>query len=558
MRFTEEDIESKALQLAQAGVNQKDIETWIDTARKERESLKKENASIIPSNFTDIGKISGNISNQLESLANVGKMGAKMAVDEGPDMAARGAAVASGQSLGGRLPGALKAVGIPVGGAISAGMTDVVLQQKSGQPYKLGQTLEEMAIGTIPGIQTVPGGMASARTAIQGAPKSLQYFLSPEGFRTFTTLAAGKTAKTMTDEGRIPTAGEMAAVTAATSLAGATSKLPASSKQIAQAERMRDDAITNTTVREWLSKGGAIDPALSYRDSVLNRSLATLAGSSSIQRGANEQNYRLVNKLAREDMGFPEGQTFSRINFTDLIVKKSQSLRDIESLPSPAKGISFKKQVDAVRTARENASDAWKDYSAAASQGRPNTEAREQAKKLTSLAANAETKLENMLVAAKQTDLIDQWKSDRKTLATIYGYRDALIEGNISAPIISDIRSVQKRFVDGNFELIGRFHETMPKVMREITDVGTVSQSIPVMLQRGGATAATLAGTQGLGIGPLGSAGLTMAAAASPEIAKKIALNPFYQRVMAAPRYGAEDPAFAASLARFSGVSAVQ
>ena len=99
MRFTEEDIESKALQLAQAGVNQKDIETWIDTARKERESLKKENASIIPSNFTDIGKISGNISNQLESLANVGKMGAKMAVDEGPEMAARGAAGSPTTSL---------------------------------------------------------------------------------------------------------------------------------------------------------------------------------------------------------------------------------------------------------------------------------------------------------------------------------------------------------------------------------------------------------------------------------------------------------------------------
>lgn len=558
MSFTEEDIESKALQLAKAGVNQKDIETWIDTARKERELSNRENSPISPSNVADIGKISGNISNQLESLANVGKMGAKMAVDEGPAMAARGAAIATGQEIGSRAPGALKAIGIPVGGAISAGMTDYALQQKSGQPYKLGQTLEEMAVGTIPGIQTIPGGMASARTAIQGVPKSLQYFFSPEGFRTFTTLGAGKAAKTMTDEGRIPTAGEMVAVTAATSLAGATSKPTISSKQFAQAERMRDDAITNTTVREWLSKGGAIDPGLSYRDSVLNRSLATAAGSSSIQRGANEINYRIVNKLAREDMGFPEGQTFSRINFTDLIVKKSQSLRDIESLPSPKKGISFKDQVNAVRTARENASDAWKDYSASAAEGRPSTQAREEAKKLTALAANAETKLENMLAAAKRTDLVDQWKSDRKTLAKIYGYRDALIEGNISAPIISDISSVQQRFVDGNFELIGRFHRTMPKVMREITDVGTVGQSIPVMLQRGGATAATLYGTQGLGIGPLGSAGLTMAAAASPEIAKKIALNPFYQRVMAAPRYGAEDPGFAASLARFSGISAVK
>ena len=39
MRFTEDEIESKALELAKAGVGQKDIETWIDLARKERESF---------------------------------------------------------------------------------------------------------------------------------------------------------------------------------------------------------------------------------------------------------------------------------------------------------------------------------------------------------------------------------------------------------------------------------------------------------------------------------------------------------------------------------------
>lgn len=568
MRFTEETIEKMSLELAKAGVDQKSIETWIETARKERESSNakeiqqanpsEQNAGIAqpqPESLANVENTSGNIANQLESLAGLGKGVANMAKSEVPPMVARGASIAMGQAAGGlAAPGALKFAAVPIGGAIAAGATDVALQNQSGKPYQLGQTLEEMAIGTIPGISAIPGGMATARNAIQFVPKALQYFVSPLGFRTFMTLAGGKTAKTMIDEDRVPTAGEMTAVTAGTYLAGKTSSLPASSKQIAQAERMRDDAITNTTVREWLSKGGAIDPALSYRDSVLNRGLSTMAGSKSIQNGANEINYRIVNKLAREDMGFPQGQTFERINFTDLIVKKSQSLRDIESLPSLGKGISFKDQVNAVRTAREKASNAWKDYRASASQGRPSTEAREQAKQLTTLASNSETKLESMLVAAKQTDLVGQWKSDRKTLATIYGYRDALIEGNISAQIISDIRSVQKRFVDGNFELIGRFHQTMPKVMREITDVGTVSQSIPVMLQRGATAAAALAGAQGLGAGPGVSTAVSVAGALTPEMSRKLALNPFYQRVMAAPRYGADDPGFATSLARFSGV----
>ena len=539
MNPMEDDIESKALELAKAGVAQSDIEAWIDVARKERDSLAPKVAA----------KPEPSASDQLK--ADVGYLG-----KTGGEMAARGAAIAAGQGMGLRLPGAMKAVGVPVGGAVSAAMTDVALQRMSGKPYSLGQTLEEAAIGTLPGISATPAGMATARSAIQAAPKVLEYFASPQGFRTLGTLMAGKTAKTMTEEGRVPTMGETALAIGGTAVAGKTSVVPPTKGQIEQAKRAVDDAVTNTNVKEWLSKGGKIDPTLSYRDSAVNRGVSTVAGPSSVQREANAENARVVNRLAREEMGFPETQSLAPINFTDLIVKKSQSLRDIESLPTPATGGSFKDQVNTVRKAREEASNAWKSYTASAAKGKPDTVAREEAKKLTAAATAEETALENMLIKAGEKDLANQWKSDRRTLAKIYGYRDALIEGNISPGIISDQKSIQRRYVDGNFDLIARFHDTMPKVMRDITDVQVVEQNIPQMLQRGAAATAAITGAAQLGAGPLATAGIGMLGAASPEIARKIAMNPFYQRVMAAPRYGAEDPAFASSLARFAGIRA--
>lgn len=539
MNSMEDDIESKALELAKAGVAQSDIEAWIDVARKERDSAAPK--IVAPSEPS--------ASEQLK--ADVGYLG-----KTGGEMAARGAAIAAGQGAGLRLPGAMKAIGVPAGGAISAAMTDVALQRMSGKPYRLGQTIEEAAIGTLPGISATPAGMATARSAIQAAPKVLEYFASPQGFRTLGTLMAGKTAKTMTEEGRVPSMGETALVVGGAALAGKTSVAPPTKAQIEQAKRAVDDAVTNTNVKEWLSKGGKIDPTLSYRDSAVNRGVSTVAGPSSVQREANAENARVVNRLAREEMGFPETQSLAPINFTDLIVKKSQSLRDIESLPTPATGGSFKDQVNTVRKAREEASNAWKSYTASAAKGKPDTVAREEAKKLTAAATAEETALENMLIKAGEKDLASQWKSDRRTLAKIYGYRDALIEGNISPGIISDQKSIQRRYVDGNFDLIARFHDTMPKVMRDITDVQVVEQNIPQMLQRGAAATAAITGAAQLGAGPLATAGIGMLGAASPEIARKIALNPFYQRVMAAPRYGAEDPAFASSLARFAGIRA--
>lgn len=565
MNNFDEKLQKDAAEMAAAGVGQSEIETYITMARAERDAGVQETVA----------------ETQPSQLATDASYLAKT----GGEMAARGAAIAAGQGMGLRAPGMLKALAVPAGGAISAGMADVALQRMGGQPYRLGQTMQEMAVGTLPGISAMPGGVATARLGVQEAPKILkslmspqgiataakfysqraaeniqqevpkvlEFFMSPQGLRTLSTLYTGKAAATMIDEGRAPTAGETAMSIAGTAVAGKTAQIPRTAKQMEEAKRMANDAVTNTNAREWLAKGGRIDPTLTYRDSAINRTVSAAAGGSSqIQRSANEVNQRVVNDMARADIGLAESLPLTKLNIQDQITRISQSFRDIENL-----GTSFKDQMNSVRRAREAASEAWREYTAGAAKGKPDTDARNAAKKLTEEAVKVEDALEDMLTKSGNSDLLKQYVNDRRRIARAYAYKDALIEGNISPGIISDQKSIQKRFSDGNLDLIARVHDSMPKVMRDITDVQPVVQNIPLMLQRAGAAGLLATGAVKGGASPGLAAAAGLAGAATPEMARAAMLSPFYQRVMSAPRYGVEDPAFAASVARFAGTRAL-
>ena len=546
MKFSESEIEDKARQLAEAGIGQKDIETWIDLARRERdiamgEAAPEQPAAPVPPLVPTTGQQLGT------DAAFLAKMGGEMGV--------RAGAITAGQAAGLRAPGMLKAAAVPAMGAISAGLTDIAIQKAKGQPYSVGQTVEETMLGTLPGVGTYPPLMSTARTAIQVAPKVLEYFASPQGFRTLTTLYAAKSAKTGIEEGRAPSAGEAAQAVVATAVAGKTSVAAPTSKQVDQAKRIGEDAVTNTNVREWLAKGGAIDASLSHRESALNRGMAATAGTTAVQRDANIVNDRIVQRLGKEQMGFPETQSLQPINFTDLISKNSASLREIESLPTAGAGPSFADAVRDLRLAREESKRAWDAYRSAAQRGNVNTEAREEAQRLTQVAAANEQNLEQRLRAWNRGDLADDWRRDRSKLATIYAYRDSLIEGSFSPAIIYDHYTAHNRQLTGNLNLIARMYGTMKKVMRDIRDVQTTTSTVPEMLARAAVPAAAMAGGGYLsGTSPMTYAAMGVAGAGVPMAAQKIMGSPFYQRMMAAPRYGPEDPAFAASLARFAGV----
>lgn len=546
MKFSESEIEDKARQLAEAGIGQKDIETWIDLARRERDMAAGDAAPEQPA--APVPPLAPTTGAQLGTdAAYLAKMGGEMGI--------RASAITAGQAAGLRAPGPLKALAVPAGGAISAGLTDIAIQKAKGGPYSFGQTAEEAILGTIPGVGTYPPLMSTARTALQVAPKVLEYFATPQGFRTLTTLYAAKTAKTGIEEGRLPTAGEAAQTVAAGALAGKTSVAAPTSKQVDQARRMSEDAVTNTNVRQWIERGGAVDASLSHRESALNRGMAAAAGTPAVQRDANIVNNRIVQRLGKEQMGFPETQALAPINFTDLISKNSASLREIESLPATGAGPSFADAVRDLRLAREESKRAWDTYRSAAQRGNVNTEAREEAQRLTQVAATAEQNLEQMLRSRNRGDLADDWRRDRSKLATIYAYRDSLIEGSFSPAIIYDHYTAHNRQLTGNLNLIARMYGTMPKVMRDIRDVQTTTSTVPEMLARTVTPAMTLAtGGYLSGASPMVTAGMGAAGAATPMAAQRIMRSPLYQRLMATPRYSAEDPAMLASLARFASV----
>lgn len=153
MKFSESEIEDKARQLAEAGIGQKDIETWIDLARRERDitlgdATPEQPAApvspLVPTTRAQLGA----------DAAYLAKMGGEMGV--------RAGAITAGQAAGLKAPGMLKAFAVPFGGAISSGLTDIAIQKAKGGPYSLGQTAEETILGTIPGVGTYPPLMSTA------------------------------------------------------------------------------------------------------------------------------------------------------------------------------------------------------------------------------------------------------------------------------------------------------------------------------------------------------------------------------------------------------------
>ena len=89
---------------------------------------------------------------------------------------------------------------------------------------------------------------------------------------------------------------------------------------------------------------------------------------------------------------------------------------------------------------------------------------------------------------------MDDWRRDRSKLATIYAYRDSLIEGSFSPAIIYDHYTAHNRQLTGNLNLIARMYGTMKKVMRDIRDVQTTTSTVPEMLARAAVPAAAMAG----------------------------------------------------------------
>lgn len=551
MAYTENDIQRMAKEMASAGAPQGDVERFISLARQENE------LSEVQTKDLPVG------AEQVKANALALADGAEPSVGENvmQGLRATGSMVrAAGlPAVGGATGAAIGAMGgpmfapvtIPAGSAIGSAIGDIMAQRQEGGDYSLGRTLGQAALGAMTPVR-------AATTALRFLP-NLQASMMPVQAQAAKYAMGGMGAKaleTMVDRGEAPSPGELA-VAAAGGAAGAKLERMAQAAPSSKAvERMVNDAVTNQNVKDWLSKGGKIDPTLTYRESFANRGLSKVAGGSNeIQRAANEVNQQVANKLAREDIRLAGNVPLDDLHLTDHIIKLSAPLREIEGI-SPA----FKGMVEAHRTAREEARAAWTAYKSAAERGAPDSELRKAAQKLTEVADKAADDIATSLKAEKRDDLLNEYNVSRRLLAKTYQVRDANLEGNVSAEILSMMRDAQKRNMDGNLELIARFRDTMPKVMRNVRDIQPVADVgfSPLASGAGRATAGYL-GSQALGASPMTAAAVAGAAGvASPAAARSMMMNPFYQRVMAAPRYGVEDPSFQQNLMRMLSMSAGQ
>lgn len=551
MAYTENDIQRMAKEIASAGAPQDEVERFISLARQENQQAEMQTKDL-PVGAEQVKANALALADGAEPSAGEGLMQGLKAT--GSMVRAAGlpaAGGATGAAIGAMGGPMFAPVTIPAGSAIGSAIGDIIAQRQEGGDYSLGRTLGQAALGAFTPVK-------AATTALRFLPQleSSMVPLHAQAAKYAMQGMGAKTLETMVDRGEAPSAGELA-VAAAGGAAGAKLERMAQAAPNAKAvERMVNDAVTNQNVKDWLAKGGKIDPTLTYRESFLNRGLSKVAGGSNeVQRAANEVNQQVANKLAREDIRLAGNVPLDDLHLADHIIKLSAPLREIEGI-SP----SFKGMVESHRAAREEARAAWTAYKSAAERGAPDSELRKAAQQLTATADKAADDIANALKAEKRTDLLDEYNVSRRLLAKTYQVRDANLEGNVSAEILSMMRDAQKRNMDGNLELIARFRDTMPKVMRNVQDIQPVGDVGFSPLASGAGRAATgYFGSQAMGASPMTAAAVAGAAGiASPAAARGMMMNPFYQRVMAAPRYGVEDPSFQQNLMRMLAMSGGQ
>lgn len=550
MPYTEDQIQKMAKQMASAGAPQGDVEQFISLARQESVQSEVQTKDLpigrdaVVANAVEAasGSVPTTDSELVQGLKATGSM------IRAAGYPAIGGAVGKGL---GAMTGVAAPVAIPVLGGIGSAIGDVLAQQQEGGPYSLGRTAGQAVLGAF-SPTAAPG--ASMQTLGRFLPQTVP--LHAQAAKYAMAGMTAKAAETMLDRGEAPTAEELA-------LSGAGGAIGAKFERMAQApvssakvERMVNDAATNATVKEWLNKGGKIDPTLTYRESFLNRGLSKVAGGSTeIQRAANEVNQPLVNKLVREDIRFPANAPLDELHIRDHITKLSAPFREIENVSPKMKGL-----IDDHRSAREEAVRLWDSYKGKAEGGKPDTDLRKAAIAATEAADKAAEKIGTALKEADREDLLNEFNVAKRLLAKTYQARSALTGGNISAEVLDMMRDKQRRNMDGNMELVARFRAEMPKVMRDIRDIQPVGDvGFSPLVSRLGTGLATAAGAQTLGAAPAATAGIGAAGAMlAPAAARGIMANPIYQRVMAAPRYGVEDPQFQQNLMRMLAMSAGQ
>ena len=275
---------------------------------------------------------------------------------------------------------------------------------------------------------------------------------------------------------------------------------------IAAATQSRN-AVRDATLKQAQEAGYVVPPS-AVRNSFWGRRMESVAGKAAIGQEAAARNQAVTNNLAAKELGLPANTPITEEVLDQVRNQASQPYRDVSSLMG-------RDLLEDLKNARFDAKAQWKFYERSA-----DPKALTAAKAATQKAEQIETAMESFARAAGKSDLVEQLREARATIAKTYDIERALNDatGDVSARVIS-----RRPNVSGGLATAGDFYKAFPAYARDGARIPTPGVSKSEAL-----TAAAL-GTVG---GP--------AAAALPFISTPVRsalLSGPAQRAMASPSY---------------------
>lgn len=344
-----------------------------------------------------------------------------------------------------------------------------------------------------------------------------------EGAKQVASSLASTTAKTLMDEGRLPTAKEatMSAggAVVGTGLGKATASNKLSKSQSQELIRQQQQAETDDALRMWQALGGVVDP-VQTNPSVATKAIERLGGKTVIASEATLKNTLAAGEIARSEIGLPIN---SPLTYDTLKAQKANVSRVYDYISSIS--TSAEKLIDRLGKKREEARDYWKEYGSSSS-----VDSLSKARKAQSQADAIESSLE-AVVDKVDPNLIPQFQDARKMLSKIHVVESALTgpQTNIINPmVIGKIHDANPELLTDGLKVIGSAARIQPQIMGPFVRLS--SGTSPNV-----ADAAVIAGISTLS-GPVAA---TFAASklASLNPASALAQSGIYQKIMGMPRY---------------------
>lgn len=548
MNYSEEQIQRMAQEIAASTKDPAKVEEFFALARAEQRKNSQQIGPVGEDKVQQYANAAVNQATQKVAREMTPAESAAYVGNELLNMGTVGGMAASGQSLG-AMTGPLAPIAVPALGALFAGTGEVMNAIRQGEPIQGGRVVKSMAMGGVP---------------IAG-PAAL---ISREAFKNLTASEIGEIARTLTDEGRLPTLEEQLRQVPGAIVGAKVGQVSSKYQGLRVSQEMRDKLVAeagrNQTVKQMVADGYKVDPGLANRATVASEmgGAAEAGGGTQLQRAASLQNQNKTNLDIRKDIGLPDGTTDIKTGqFKPLPVTNEVLLAHEKNLAEPHRQIramseSLGKDLDEISNLRADKNAAWYQYRNPNNPKSLTSELKNKAIGLDREVEAAESALEQKLIEMGRQDLMQDYRSARRLISKTEVARNALKGNDFDASIIAAQYDKGMRNLDGALERIALYHDTMPQVMMHrasVKGLGPVGFT-PSMLMTAGAgagLAAAGAGTLGAST-PAQAATAFLGAAAAPAVTRRLMLSPFYQQSVMTER---QAPPFGGNLLRFAAQS---